>query len=361
LNVNDRDLLIAGGTVSIAAGTLAIFLGARSGMVASVLAWGSRHDRGSGVRGPPLPLVPARAVVDRVEGTGPTLASESPAASAKLLLPAPESAPWGTGRRYAEWTLHIDVTQRAEPVVTGGNDSKTKPVIEGLPFWRKQITRALAMPGDLEHFLRRDLGLATATDPPAQFGILLKAREVVTDIVSSGSIRSLPAPCIVPEFIGFVIADSAGGTREETAGKLVLDLSERILHLDGSPDEMSGLVVQQLAQVVDIRTGRDLPVLRTVVAMLDKPGAFAVTLAEIAARTGLHPRAVDKALDALKGQYVAKYQKLLTGGIPDSWHVTKVTSAARRTVGQWPAQASLPTLLLEHNGAGLTYQASVLR
>ena len=61
-----------------------------------------------------------------------------------------------------------------------------------------------------------------------------------------------------------------------------------------------------------------------------------MTVAEISGETGLDVGAVAKSLDALDGPYVAKYQKLLTGGDPGPWFVTKVTPAARRAVGQWP-------------------------
>jgi hypothetical protein len=85
---------------------------------------------------------------------------------------------------------------------------------------------------------------------------------------------------------------------------------------------------------------RDLPVLDAVVRLLDE-GNFMVRVADIAGDTGLDTGTVDRAIDALTGQYVREYNKSMTGGIPDTWYVTEVTAAARRAVGQWPTAESL--------------------
>ncbi len=90
----------------------------------------------------------------------------------------------------------------------------------------------------------------------------------------------------------------------------------------------------------DTWLSRDLPVLDTVVGLLDE-GNFAVTVADVAGQTGFDTKTVDRALNALESQYVVKYQKMMTGGIPDSWYVTEVTASARRVVGQWPTAESL--------------------
>lgn len=168
---------------------------------------------------------------------------EVPVASAKLLLPETGPGLFGTDRRCAELILHVDLVQSQELVITVGAGQESKPVIQGLPYWRRQILRALTMPGDLEGFLRHDLGLMTSDDPPAQFGILLQANQAITDIVSPRSIRALPAasPHIAGEYIGFAVADPAGKTADGLASEIMLDLSQRVLHLDGSQDEMSGL------------------------------------------------------------------------------------------------------------------------
>lgn len=92
---------------------------------------------------------------------------------------------------------------------------------------------------------------------------------------------------------------------------------------------------------------RDLPVLDAIVTLLDEPGAFAVDVAEIAGHTGLDPHEVDRAIEAMEGTYIAKYQRTLSGGDPSNWHVMKVTSAARRAVGQWPTAQSLAITVVD--------------
>lgn len=90
----------------------------------------------------------------------------------------------------------------------------------------------------------------------------------------------------------------------------------------------------------DTWLSRDLPVLDVVVGMLEE-GSYAVTVADIAERTGFDTMVVARALDALKEPFLTEYRKLATGGIPDMWFVTGVTPAARRAVGQWPTAESL--------------------
>jgi hypothetical protein len=63
----------------------------------------------------------------------------------------------------------------------------------------------------------------------------------------------------------------------------------------------------------DTWVSRDLPVLETVVKLVDE-GSFAVTVADIADRTGLDTKTVDRALDALSGPYVGEYCPDLTLG-----------------------------------------------
>src|SRR6516164_375356 len=84
--------------------------------------------------------------------------------------------------------------------------------------------------------------------------------------------------------------------------------------------------------VEDRWTSRDLPVLDAAVRLLDE-GRFEVTVAEIASETGLDTRAVDRALVALRGEYVGDYE-VMSGGDPGSFAITEVTAAARRVVGQ---------------------------
>jgi hypothetical protein len=251
--------------------------------------------------------------------------AEVPIASAVLELPAPGSRLMGSDPRYAELILHVDM-----PAVG---------VVPGLPDWRRRLARVLTLPGEIASWLER-LGLATFADPPAQLGIILQARASIKDMVNPGSIRALRGPgYVLNEWTGYAVACADGQDADDTAGKMILELSERVLRLDGPEDELSGRVVPAPVPpgiMADTWASRDLPVLRAVVRRLDETGAYAVTVAEIADESGIDTEVVAKSLDALNGPYVAKYQKLLTGGDPGPWYVTEVTPAARRVVGQWP-------------------------
>jgi len=167
---------------------------------------------------------------------------EGPVASAKLLLPEPGPGLFGTDRRCAELSLHVDLLQLEAPTTPVRERRESMPVMQGLPFWRKQVTRALTMSADLDGFLRHDLGVTTSNDPPVQFGFYLHAPGPLTQVVSTGNIRVLPAQYTLNEYVGFAIAHPGGETTEEIAGRIMLDLSERVLHLDGPLEEMSGLV-----------------------------------------------------------------------------------------------------------------------
>ena len=168
-----------------------------------------------------------------------------PVASAVLEVPSPGQRLARSDPRYAELILHADLPAH--------------DVVPGLPDWRRRLTRALVLPGALARFLQ-DLGLAVPGGPPAQFGVLLQAWQAITEIVSPGMIPALPAssPHIVNEFTGFAVADPAGRTAEETAGQMMLDLSERVLHLDGSQAEMAGETVRsEDPAAVPARPSRD--------------------------------------------------------------------------------------------------------
>jgi hypothetical protein len=94
--------------------------------------------------------------------------------------------------------------------------------------------------------------------------------------------------------------------------------------------------------VHDTWAARDLPVLDATVSLLDE--SYMVTVSDIAARTGLEPAAVARALEALDPDYL-DFRKTTTGGDPTFWYVLKVTPQARRAVGQWPTADSFVTRL----------------
>jgi hypothetical protein len=100
--------------------------------------------------------------------------------------------------------------------------------------------------------------------------------------------------------------------------------------------------------VHDTWAARDLPVLDATVGLLEQ--SYMVTVTDIAARTGLEPPVVAKALEALDPVYV-DFRKTTTGGDPRFWYVFKVTPEARRAVGQWPTPESLANRLADELAA----------
>ena len=89
----------------------------------------------------------------------------------------------------------------------------------------------------------------------------------------------------------------------------------------------------------DTWASRDLPVLEAVASQVDglfRTGGYPEAR-DIAASTGMEILDVVTALDALDGLYI-KLRKVLQ---PSMWHITGVTPAARRAVGQWPTGESL--------------------
>jgi|SRR5215469_5241259 len=93
---------------------------------------------------------------------------------------------------------------------------------------------------------------------------------------------------------------------------------------------------------------RDLPVLDAVVRLLE--GKPEVSMADIAAKTGLELDAVGRALMALEGPYVSNISKSW-GFPPSGWRVSAVTPDARRAIGQWPTPESIVDQLADGGAA----------
>jgi TIR domain len=158
-----------------------------------------------------------------------------PAASATLFLPERETLA-GLQSGCAQLTLHIDFAPRAS-AGTSGQMSARRP-----PYWRVRFAQSLALPGELAGWLENQLGLTTSSHPAAQSGVMLQARQSITEMVDSSGIRALSAPYVLNQFTGWAVADADGKTTQELASQMMLDLSERVLHLDGAVEQMSGVV-----------------------------------------------------------------------------------------------------------------------
>lgn len=157
-----------------------------------------------------------------------------PAASANLFLPERETLA-GLRSGCAQLTLHIDFAPRTF-TKTSGQTSARHP-----PYWRARFAQSLALPGVLSGWLETQLGLMTSNQPAAQSGILLQARQSITEMVDPSGIRALSAPWVMNQFTGFAVADTQGKNTQDLASLMMLDLSERILHLDGTIEQMSGM------------------------------------------------------------------------------------------------------------------------
>lgn len=159
-----------------------------------------------------------------------------PAASAVLFLPEEGGALAGLQRGCAQMTLHIDFGS-VQPMAISAQFLLRRP-----PYWRDRFEDALALPGEVATWLTHDLGLGTSGEPAAHFGIMLQARQSITEMVDASHIRALSASMTANQFTGWAVADAGGRSNHDLATQMMLDLSERILHLNGSVEEMSGLV-----------------------------------------------------------------------------------------------------------------------
>jgi hypothetical protein len=168
------------------------------------------------------------------------LASEDqgkvPAASALLFLPEGDTLA-GLQPGCAQLILHIDFAP-VQPTSASKHPLSRRP-----PYWRDRFEEALALPGELAAWLTHRLGLQTSDELAAHFGIMLQAKQSITEMVDPSGIPALSSPWTANQFTGWVVADANGRSNHDLASQMMLDLSERVLHLDGPVDAMSGLAV----------------------------------------------------------------------------------------------------------------------
>jgi hypothetical protein len=122
------------------------------------------------------------------------------------------------------------------PISISGQLSFRRPT-----YWRARFAQALTLPGELAGWLEHQLSLTTSSRPAAQSGIMLQARQPLTEMIDTSGIRAMSASYVLNQFTGWAVADAQGKTIEELASQMMLDLSERVLHLDGDVEQMSGL------------------------------------------------------------------------------------------------------------------------
>ena len=168
---------------------------------------------------------------------------EPPMASAMLLLPVTGASGYGRQRRGAELVLHIE--PRAVDGISAG--------LADLAGWHNRLTQALAVPGALAEFLRRDAGVAVHGDPQAQFGVWLSTPRAITDLVDIGALKPLPGSWASAEFSGWAVADQDGANPLVTACDLLRQLCDHTLHLDGYEPILASLGTASSA----LRAGED--------------------------------------------------------------------------------------------------------
>lgn len=248
-----------------------------------------------------------------------------PVASALLLPPVAGESLYGRNGRSATLLLYV------EPRVADGH----APPASGLGAWYERFDLALAIPGAFAEFLAKDLGLDTSDDPAAQLGVWLQSHDPLTAMVDSQELRRLPGSSPSNWFMGWTFATPHGRSGKETARDLLGQLCEYTLHLDAFEQRLDEISSADRPAVVVKNTwqSRDMPVLASVICLLDETGSPQVRVSEVVEACGLSVDEVASAVQALDGTYLTLQRTL---GDADSWFVSRPTSAARRAVGQWP-------------------------
>jgi hypothetical protein len=171
----------------------------------------------------------------------------APIASALLLLPEAGLRRYGRDSRSAELVLDI------EPRDAQGNPAS--PV--NLAAWHDRFTSVLQLPALFSRFLAEDLGLVTSDDPPAQVGVWLEAPKAMSEQVDVGDLKAVRGASRSNQFMGWALADPAGGTAEVTAADWLTAMCDHTLHLDG----YEPLVQRMRAERIDeLRAGERLGV-----------------------------------------------------------------------------------------------------
>ena len=260
--------------------------------------------------------------------TGQDALGGVPLASALLLPPVAGESLYGRNSESA--TLIIYTEPRA---ADGQTPSASDPAA-----WEQRFELALAMPGAFAQFLAKDLDLDTSDDPPAQLGVWLQSYGPLTVMVDTRGLKTLPGSSPSNWYTGWAFAAPDGKSGQQTARDFLIQLCEYDLHLDGFEQTLDGADSTQpaaTAQVNDTWQSRDLRVLTTIVRLLDETREPQIRVQDVAKACGLSADEVASAVRALDGEHI---HLQTTVGQVGSWLVSRPTAAARRLVGQWPAQ-----------------------
>jgi hypothetical protein len=144
-----------------------------------------------------------------------------PLASALLLLPDPSTSAFGRDSRFAELVVDIDL------IHPNGEPAAPMSVNE----WHSRFVHAFEVPESFSAFLTEELGLATTADPPAQFGIWLKSRQALTEMVDPGELALLPGSFVPNWFVTYAVADPSGQPPRGAAAKMIRQMLDFTLHV----------------------------------------------------------------------------------------------------------------------------------
>ena len=158
-----------------------------------------------------------------------------PAASAMLFVPEDGFSLAGVQQGCAQMMLHIDFSP-VRPTLISEQIIHRRP-----PYWRNRFQEAATLPGELADWLTHQLDLRTSAEPAAHVGIMLQAKQSITEMVDVSGIRALPSTWTANQHTGWAVADPGGRSTHDLASQLMRDLSERVLHLNGTINEMSGI------------------------------------------------------------------------------------------------------------------------
>jgi len=261
---------------------------------------------------------------------------DKPVASALLQPPIAGQRLYGRDEGIAFLWLHIN------PRGTGGDAARRV----GLAEWYQLFKLSITITGAFADLLAKDLGLRTFGAPAARAGVMIETTGPISELVDTGSLSPLPGAYSASQFLGYAIADREGGPADQAAQDLLRQLCDHTLHLGDFEETLESIRAADVASsqsaprppqaVQSTWETRELPVLRAVVKLLEQPGSFEASVSQISAATGIDKADVDRAIEALKGEYITEYQQFLTGGDPSTWAVRGTTAKARRAVGQWP-------------------------
>ena len=255
-------------------------------------------------------------------------------ASVLLQPPAAGMRLYGRDERTACLWIHIDPC---------GKDGSAAPRT-GLAGWYQRFQLAITVTRAFADFLTQDLGLQTSHDPVARAGVLIETTDgPINDLVDTGSLAPLPGAISSTQFLGYVIADQEGESAAHVAKDLLRQFCDHTLHLGDFESVLESISAVEAAMPAtrpsqafqNTWATRELPVLKAIVKLLEPPGSNQATISQISEDTGIDKADVDRAIEALKGEYITEYQQFLTDGDPSTWAVRGVTPQARQAVGQW--------------------------